>query len=131
MSFSIEGPFPALAVTSLLPNPQLGDSISPTGTVEFKRAMNGTKYAYITSRSSRKKFIWNFSLTQHKALELQAYFEAYGAEEAKITDHFDKVYIGNFTINPFEFESVRRSVASPGNDTQHQIQLEFEGVEQP
>ena len=130
MSFTIQGPYPALAVLSMLPNPQLGDSIAPTGTIDFKRAMNGTKYAYVTSRDQRKKLIWNFTLSQHKALELQAYFDAYGADQAIITDHFGKIYIGNFTSNPFEFEAVRRAVSSPGNDTQHQIQIEFEGFEQ-
>ena len=131
MAFTIQGPHPAIAVTSILPNPQLGDSIAPTGSIIFKRSMNGTKYAYVISRNARKKFIWSFAISQHKALELQAYFEAYSAEKAKITDHFGKVYVGNFTINPFEFEAVRRAIVSPGNDTKHQIQLEFEGFEQP
>lgn len=131
MAFTIQGPHPALAVSSILPNPQLGDSIAPTGSITFKRAMDGTKYAYVISRNARKKFIWNFSISMHKALEMQAYFEAYGSDEALITDHLGKAYIGNFTINPFEFEATRRALVSPGNDTKHQLQLEFEGFEQP
>ncbi len=130
MAVILEGPFPALAVTSYLPNPQLGDSVAPTGSVDFKRSMNGQKYAYVVSRDQRKKLIWSFTLSQHKALELQAFFDAYGAEEVKITDHIGKVYIGNFTSNPFEFEATRRAVASPGNDSQHALQIEFEGFEQ-
>lgn len=126
--FTIKGPHPAIAVTSFLPNPQLGDSITPTGTIDFKRSMDNTKYAYVISRD-RKKLIWNFTLTQHKALELQAYFDAYSSDKALVTDHFGKIYLGNFTINPFEFESVRRAINSPG-ESQHQIQLEFEGFQQ-
>lgn len=130
MSFTIQGPHPAIAVTSVLPNPQLGDSVAPTGSLDFKRSMNGVKYAYVISRDRRKKLIWNFTLSHYKALELQAYFDVYGAEKALVTDHFGKIYLGNFTSNPFEFEAVNRSVSSPGSNTQHQIQLEFEGFEQ-
>lgn len=131
MSFIIQAPSPAIAITSYLPNPQLGDSVSPTGTLDFKRSMNGAKYAYVTSRDQRKKLIWSFTISHHKALELQALFDAYGSSDILITDHLGKQYIGNFTSNPFEFEAVRRAVQSPGNNTQHSIQLEFEGIEQP
>lgn len=130
MAFILQGPHPAIAVTTVLPNPQLGDSVAPTGSIDFKRAMNGTKYSYVVSRDRRKKLIWNFSLSHHKALELQAYFQVYGASQAIITDHIGKIYVGNFTSNPFEFEAVRRAVASPGSNSQHQVQLEFEGFEQ-
>jgi len=130
MAFILQAPSPALSTTTYLPNPDLGDSIAPTGTLDFKRSMNGTKYAYVKSRDRRKKFVWSFSLSQHKALELQAFFDAFNASDIRITDHFGKVYIGNFTTNPFEFEAVGRSVASPGNDTSAQVQLEFEGFEQ-
>lgn len=130
MSFIIQAPHPALATTTYLPNPVLGDSVSPTGTVSFKRAMNGTKYTYVKSRDSRKRLLWTFNISMAKALELQAFFNAYSASKILITDHIGKVYLGNFTSNPFEFEAVRRSVASPGVYTQHQIQIEFEGFEQ-
>ena len=125
--FTLQAPHPALQTTTYLPNPQFGDSVAPTGTIDFKRSMNGTKYSYIKSRDSRKKFLWNFSISHHKALELQAFFDAYNSSDIKITDHFGEIYIGNFTSNPFEFEAVARSVASPGNNTRCQIQIEFEG----
>lgn len=130
MTFIMQAPYPALSVTTYLPNPQLGDSLSPTGTMDRKRSMNGVRYAYIKSRDRRKKLIWTFNVSQEKALELQAFFDAFSSEQIKISDHIGKVYIGYFTSNPFEFEAVRRSVASPGNDTLNQVQLEFEGFEQ-
>lgn len=131
MAFVIEAPHPGVLSTHYLPNPQLGDSVGSVGSLqEPKRAMDGTKYVYVKSRDQRKKLLWTFSLSQDKALEMQAFFDNYAASTVKITDHFGKVYVGNFTTNPFEFETVGRSVASPTNYSIHQIQFEFEGFEQ-
>lgn len=130
MAFLLQAPYPGITTTTYLPNPQLGDSIASTGSLEIRRSMNGTKYAYVKSRNGRKRFVWNFSISQAKALELQEFFDVFSSTQIQITDHFGKVYFGYFTSNPFEFEAVRRSVASPGNYSLHQIQLEFEGFEQ-
>jgi len=130
MAFILEAPYPALATSTFLPNPINGDSINPTNTISFKRSINNTKYTYSKSKGSRKKLIWTFIISQNKALEVQAFFDVYNASEVKVTDHLGDVYVGNFTINPAEFEAIRRSVASPGNNTIHQIQIEFEGIKQ-
>lgn len=130
MAFVIQVPYPGILSTHYLPNPQLGDSIGSTGTLESRRAMDGTKYFYVKSRDKRKKLLWTFALSQDKALEMQAFFEVHSAKQVRITDHIGKVYVGNFTTNPFEFEAVGRSVASPSNYSLHQIQFEFEGFEE-
>jgi hypothetical protein len=130
MAFIIQSPFPGPVLTNYLPNPRLGDSVGATGSLQFKRSMNGTRYAYVKSRDRRKKLLWTFALTKAKAMEMQSFFEVYNGVQVQITDHLGKVYLGNFTSNPFEFEAVGRSVAAPGNNTMHQIQLEFEGFEQ-
>ena len=130
MSFIIQAPYPAIALTTYLPNPRLGDSVAPTGSLDFKRAKDGTKYVYVTSRDSRRKWIWDFFLSQDKAYELQTLFDTFNSDQIKITDHQGKEYVGNFITNPFEFEATRRAVASPANFSIHQIQIEFEGFEQ-
>lgn len=128
--FVIQAPWPGPVTEHYLPNPQLGDSIGGTGSLEFKRAMNGTRYAYVKSRDRRRRLLFTFALSQDKALELQAFFDAYNGNQVKITDHTGTEYVGYFTTNPFEFEAVGRSVASPSNYSLHQIQVEFEGFEQ-
>jgi len=70
--------------------------------------------------------LFNFVLSHHKALELRAFFDAYNSAQIQITNYEGSVYIGYFTINPFEFEALSRSIDSPGS-SRHQIQLEFEG----
>ena len=128
--FIIQTPWPGPVSTHYLPNPQLGDSVGSTGTLEFKRSMNGTRYAYVKSRDQRKRLVYTFALTKDKALELQAFFSVYNGSQVKILDHIGKEYVGYFTSNPFEFEAVGRSVAAPSNYSLHQIQLEFQGFEQ-
>lgn len=130
MAFTLQAPYPGPKVLTFLPNPLLGNSVAPTGSLDTKRAKDGTKYIYVKSRDQRRKYLWTFNLSQMKAYELQAFFEAFNSEDIKITDHDGIEYVGNFTTNPFEFEALRRSVASPGNYSLHQIQIEFEGFEQ-
>jgi len=129
MSFKIEAPYPALATTTILPNPQLQDSVGSTGSIEIKRSMNGTKYSYVKSRDARRRLLWTFLLSYDKVLELQAFYDSYNSNQIKVTDHFDVVYRGYFTSNPFDFETLRRAASLPGANTIHQIQVEFEGFQ--
>lgn len=128
--FILQAPYPALQTTTFLPNPLFGDSVGSLSTFSTKRSMNGTKYTYVKSRDSRKRLLWTFSISHEKALELQDFVDTYSGEEIKITDHVGKVYVGNITSNPIEFEAARRAVGSPGLDTQCQCQIEFQGFEQ-
>ena len=58
---------------------------------------------------------------------------SYFASKIKVTDHNDRVWVGNLTENPFEFDTPERAgpaiAPMPRGETQV-IQLEFEGVEQ-
>ena len=130
MAFSIQGPNPNLQVTLLLPNPSFGDSVAPTSSLDLKRSMTGIKYVYIRAKDLRKKLIWQFSLSEAKAAELQQYFDNYTADEALITDHNGDAYVGFFTINPFDFEGAGNNRGGQGGDTRISIQLQFEGIKQ-
>ena len=126
----IQGPYPNLQVTMLLPVPAFGDSVAPTSSLDLKRSMSGLKYVYITSKELRKKLIWHFSLSEGKSAELQQYFEYYNADEALITDHNGDQYVGNFTVNPFDFEGASPARGGQGGDTRMSLQLVFEGIKQ-
>lgn len=107
----IESPYPAPVTTIVLPRPELGDQESLTSQVNTKYSTNGTKYTYV-KKSTRRRFLWSFVLTRPKALELRAFLRVYGGEQAKVTDHNDQVWVGNFINNPFEFTTDRK--AGPG-----------------
>ena len=127
--FVLQAPYPTLQTSTYLPNPQLGDSEGKILNVDIKRAMDGTMYSFVKTRD-REKLIWTFRLSQHKGMELMAFYQSYSTSQLKVTDHLGNVFLGYFTSNPVEFEATNRSVDSPGNDTMVSIQIEFEGTKQ-
>ena len=70
---------------------------------------------------------------RNKALELRAFLYAYFASAVRVIDHNGRVWVGNFTNNPFEFDTAQKAGPAispmPRGEAQ-MIELEFEGVEQ-
>lgn len=122
MSFQLAAPHPGVQTISLLPNPQFSDGEALTASVTPKRATDGTLYTYVKTKGGRRKLNWSFRLARAKALELRAFLLSYFASKIQVTDHNGRVWVGNFTSNPFEIES-----SHPQLDN---ITIEFEGVEQ-
>jgi len=129
--FTLQAPYPRLQTTTLLPNPQFSDGENLQVAVMRKTAMDGTRYTYV-KRKERRKLKWSFRLSRNKGLELRAFVYAYFASKIVITDHLDRVWIGNLVNNPFEFDTTTRAGPAispmPRGETQ-MIELEFEGVE--
>lgn len=127
--FVLQAPYPMLQTSTYLPNPALGDSVNNVLTMNKQQSMDGTKYTYVKTRD-RQRLLWSFRLTMAKKEELLAFYQSYQSSKIKVTDHLGNVYLGYFTSNPFEFEALGRSVDSPNNNVDHQIQIEFEGTKQ-
>ena len=131
--FTLAAPYPSLQTTTLLPNPQLSDQEGLTATVTRKTAMDGTRYSYVKRKGDRRKLKWTFRLMRNKGLELRAFIFAYFASPVKVIDHNGRAWIGNFTNNPFEFDTSQKAgppiAPWPVGEAQ-MIDLEFEGVEQ-
>jgi len=131
--FQLAAPYPALQTMTVLPSPQFSNQESVLDTVSRKLAMDGTRYTYVRSRNGRKKLKWTFLLSRNKALELRAFLFAYFATKIKVTDHNNRVWVGNFTSNPFEFDTpnaARPAIAPMPRGELQAIDIEFEGVEQ-
>lgn len=130
--FTFQAPNPTLQTTALLPNPQFSDGENLTSTVVRKTAMDGTRYTYV-KRKVRRKLKWVFKLNRNKSLELRAFIVAYFASEIKVTDHNDRMWVGVFTNNPFEFDTTSRAAPAitpmPRGEFVN-IEIEFEGIEQ-
>jgi hypothetical protein len=130
--FEFAAPHPGIQTVSLLPNPSFSDTESLTASVSPQRATDGTLYTYVKTKGGRRKLTWAFQLTRLKALELRAFLLSYFASKIKITDHNGRIWVGNFTNNPFEIEAQTRAAPARGNvrGETHGITIEFEGVEQ-
>ena len=125
----LAAPYPAIQTVTLLPNPQFGDGEAQTCEVSTRRAMDGTLYTYVKSKSGRRLLTLPLSLSRMKALELRAFIESYFASKLRLTDHLGQVWIGHFVSNPFEFTTPKRAGGWPGNEMQ-KILMEFEGIRQ-
>jgi len=129
--FYLQAPYPLLQTTTVLPDPQFSDQESIADTIVQKRAMDGTRYVYVKRRANRRKLRWSFSLTRNKALELRAFIQSYYASKIKVIDHASQAWLGNFTIDPFEYETPERAAPAispmPRGEMQT-ITIELEGV---
>jgi len=130
--FRMEAPYPMLQTLTVMPNPQFSDQETNLNTVSRKLAMDGTRYTYV-KRRTRRKLLWSFKLSRNKALEVRAFFMSYFASKIRITDYRNRVWLGYFTSNPFEFDTPSRAAPAispmPRGETQT-IDIEFEGEEQ-
>lgn len=130
--FRMEAPYPTLQTLTVMPNPQFSDQETNLNSVSRGTAMDGTRYTYVRRRT-RRRLLWSFRLSRPKALEVEAFVNAYYASRIRVTDHNGRVWIGNFTSNPFEFEAVSRAAPAidpmPRGETMS-VDLEFEGEEQ-
>ncbi len=129
--FQLQAPYPGLQTTTVMPNPEFGDSENLVIEVSKKHAMDGTLYTYV-KRKGRRKLSWTLGLSRNKGLEVRAFIEAYFASEILVTDHNGRRWVGNFMNNPFEFETDRRSAPAispmPRGERQR-VTIEFEGEE--
>lgn len=131
--FQFAAPYPALQTTTLLPSPQFGDQEGLLDTVTRKTAADGTRYTYVKRRNGRRKLKWTFWLTRNKGLELRAFIQSYFASRVLATDHNNRVWVGNFTNNPFEFdtpEAAMPAIPPMPRGERMVIDIEFEGTEQ-
>lgn len=129
--FKLQAPFPRIQTTSLLPNPEFGDSENLAVEVNLKRAMDGTRYTYV-KRKGRRRLQWTFHLSRNKGLEVRAFLQTYLASKVRLVDHNGRVWIGVFMNNPFEFETDARTapaIAPMPRGERQVITLEFEGEE--
>lgn len=130
--FRMEAPYPTLQTLTVMPSPQFSDQETNLNTVARKLAMDGTRYTYV-KRRTRRKLLWSFKLSRNKALEVRAFFMSYFASKIRITDHRNRIWLGYFTSNPFEFDTPSRAAPAispmPRGETQT-IDIEFEGEEQ-
>ena len=127
--FTLQAPYPGLQTSTVMPNPDLGDSENLVAEVNKKHSMDGTLYTYV-KRKGRRKLHWTFALSRNKGLEVRAFLQAYFASKILITDHNARRWVGHFTNNPFEFESDRRAapaIAPMPRGERQRITLEFEG----
>ena len=105
---------------TILPNPDLQDTEGGRLSLVIHRTLDGTRRVH-GKRSNRRVLAYTFQLTRAKALELEAFIDAYYADWINVTNHLGEVWRVKLVNNPFEFEAT-------GNGERQTITLEIEGT---
>jgi len=128
-----EAPYPGIQTIVQYPNPLLSDTEALAASMSSRRALDGTVYTYVKTKGGRRKMTLSLRMLRPKALELRAFILSYFASKLKVTDYNDRIWLGHFTNNPFEFDTSDRAGPETNDGLRSEIQtitIEFEGVEQ-
>lgn len=113
MTFIIQGPYPLMQSTLVLPSPREGNQKNLAATVQTMRAMDGTLYTYVKTKRSRKVHQWDFLGTKDKGREAVEFIELYAGGLVRVTDHEGTSIVGYITINPLELAGGGRAGGYP------------------
>lgn len=126
MSFVIQGPYPNMRTTLLLPSPEEGNTDNLQSSVQILRSMNGKVYTYIKPKRGRQRYRWDFVASKDKGLEAKDFVKQYAGDLVQIVDHNEVLRIGWLTINPFE--TLGEGRANPWGERKEAVgfSIEFE-----
>jgi hypothetical protein len=116
MSFVIQGPYPLMQSTLLLPSPKIGNQKNLASSVQVLRAMDGTVFTYVKPKRGRKVRRWDFVTTKDKVREAIQFVEQYSGGLLRIIDQNDAIVIGYLTINPLEVAGEGRAEGFPSGE---------------
>ena len=120
----LQAPFGLIQTSIVLPNPLFGDTENLLSDLKIRRSMDNTVYTYVKTVKGRR-LKYTFTLNRLKALELEAFFDAYNGADIKVLNWKGEVWKVNLITNPIDFVQTRR--AEPGGD-RTDVNVEFEGV---
>ena len=116
MTFIVQGPYPLLQSTLVLPNPREGNQKNLAASIQTMRSMDGTLYTYVKTKRGRKAMSWDFLTTKEKAQEAKQFIEQYAGGLIRVTDHEGTAIVGYITINPLEFAGEGRAGGYPSGE---------------
>ena len=119
-----QAPFELIQTSVILPNPLLDDNEGLISSLITRRSMDNILRTYVQTTKNRR-LRYTFVLNRLKALELEAFFDAYNGTSIKMLNWKGEIWRVKLITNPIDFVQTRR--AEPGGD-RTDVNLEFEGV---
>lgn len=126
MSFVIQGPYPNMITSLLLPSPNVGNARQLRSSIQTLRTMNGTLFTYVKPKQNRKLHRWDFLSSKEKGLETKEFAEKYSGGLVRVTDHEGTIRIGYITINPLETQGQGRAGGWADIEEAVSFTIEFE-----
>jgi len=116
MSVTLSAPYPKTKVTTVLPDPQLGNTRTTESNVQLKRTMTGKLWSYVQS-TNKEILVLSFIITRQKDFELAEFVRIYLTADWKLIDHNGKEWKVKLLGEPLRRNSVGRAASSNTNAT--------------
>lgn len=113
--FRIEAPYPAIASTMLLAQPQIGNNMGLLSSVVVIKMEDGTRRSFVKSGGGKKRHQWSFTLSSDKMVEFQDFVNRYRGSAMRINWRGNTI-IGKATLSPVEFRGDGRANGWPGGE---------------
>ena len=84
MSTFFAAPYPRLQTTSVLPDPEFGDSRASEASIQIKRRMRGKVSTYVNPNDTQV-LVLTFLLTRKKHAEVDQFITAYHTTDWRVT----------------------------------------------
>ena len=112
MTVSLAAPYPALKVTTILPDPEFGNFRASQSAIQIKRGMTGRVWTYINP-NDRDAISLQFRLSRQKDLELGEFLRIYHTAYWKVVDHNGDAWKCQLVGEP-----IRRTARARNNTTE-------------
>lgn len=103
----LQAPHNLIQTTSIFPNAQLGDTLSPMGDMNLLRMMDGTTRTYIKS-TDRLRLTYVLNLEREKAAELLEFYYAYNDQPVRLTNWLGEVWVVYFVEDSLDVQILKR-----------------------
>lgn len=103
----LQAPHTLIQTTSIFPNAQLGDTVSPMGDMNLVRMMDGTTRTYVKS-TERLRLTYVLNLEREKAAELLEFYFAYTDQPIRLTNWLGEVWVVYFVEDSLDIEILKR-----------------------
>lgn len=113
--FRIEAPYPAIASTVLLPQPEIGNNMGLLSQVVVIKMEDGSRRSFVKSGGGKRRHQWNFTMSSDKMEEFQNFVKRYRGEKFRVTWR-SRTIIGKCTLSPVEFRGDGRAFGWPGGE---------------
>lgn len=121
MAVYLQAPWDLIQTTTMLPNPQIGNTKELAIETTIRNSTNGELYSY-NKTNDRVKLVWDFNLRRGKAEELKMFLQSYFGIEWRVTDWNDTPYRVYLVNNPLDLTFTNGQGLTV-------VKLELEGVQ--
>ncbi|MCP4896255.1 MAG: hypothetical protein GY906_04700 [bacterium] len=109
--FRLEAPYPAVASTLLLPQPEIGNNQGLNSLVNVIKMMDGSRRSYIQKGENKRSHRWTFTLSSEKAFEFADFVKRYRGATFRVNWR-DVTITGKLDLNPLDVGGVGREYYS-------------------